>query len=183
MAGQPRKRAMKEELDRRTREFFDDDPSMTPLDYAEALIASGTSIRRLADSLTKSLGWPETAPVNREMLRRYLMTLDVEHYSERMEEAQAVGAEAYAESSIDILDDAKPDEASLAAAKSRARQWIAEKYNRKKFGRDATNNVVLNVGQLMLQALELPPPPLPAMLVAPTVDAEVISVEPAPRPL
>lgn len=189
MAGQPRKRAMKEELDRRTREFFEGDETMTPLDYAMCLVASGTSIRKLALALTKSLGLDKEGcePVNREMLRRYLKSLDEATYDERMKAAQEEGAHAYAEHSVDVLEEAGPDDASIASAKSRAMQWYAEKCNKKAYGRDAGPAVVLNVAQLMLQALELPPPPLPpleAKTLPPlpagevvTVDVEVVSVE------
>lgn len=185
MAGQPKKRAIREELDRRTRELFDAEEGHTALDYAECLVASGMSIRKLAQALSDTLGWE----VNREMLRRYLMSLDEAHYADRMKAAQEHGAHAYAEDSIDILDSASPDEASLAAAKSRARQWIAEKWNRREFGRDASVNVSINAATLMLQALEAPPPPRPLDSPAPiariapaapsieTVDADVLPAE------
>lgn len=166
MAGQPRKRAMREELDRRTREFFEGDEAKTHLDYALCLVASGTSIRKLAIALTKSLRWDREGvePLNREMLRRYLKGLDDEHYDERMKAAQEEGAHAYAEHSVDVLDEADADEASLASAKSRAMQWYAEKCNRKAYGRDVGPLVQLNVAQLMLQALEAPPPLRPSAL-------------------
>lgn len=176
MAGQPRKRAMREELERRTREFFDGEEGRTPLDYAECLIASGTSIRKLAEALTKTLGFE----VNRETLRRHLQSLDEEHYADRMRTAQEHGAHAFAESSIDILDEASPEEASLAAARSRARQWISEKWNAREFGRAQGPSVVLNVGQLMLQALQQPAPlAAPALTPLPSAPADVVSIEPA----
>ena len=76
MAGQPRKRALREELDRRTREFFDGEEGLTHLDYAECLVASGTSLRKLATKLSEALGFD----VDRESLRRYLESLDPDSY-------------------------------------------------------------------------------------------------------
>lgn len=164
---------MREELDRRTHEFFDGEEGRTHLDYVECLVASGTSIRKLAEKMSTPLGFE----LNREMLRRYLETLDPDNYTSRMRAAQEHGAHAFAESSIDILDEATIEEASLAAAKSRARQWIAEQWNRREFGKVAGPSITLNVGQLMLAALQAPPPldaPAPAPSALPAVDAEFV---------
>lgn len=140
-------------LEARTREFFevsDDQPTVqSHLDYAEAMVASGIPLLQLS----KDLG------VDRETLRRYLCSLDPEHANERMSRARENGGHALAEEGLEIVDaDASTAvEVSRAVSRARHRGWLAERWNPGDLGVQKGANVVINVTQLHLAALQTVP--------------------------
>ena len=153
MPGQPKRRAMLAALDARTRDFFelpDDQPlSHSHLDYAEAMIASGTSIYQLADDLG----------VSRETLRRHLYAQDPDHASERISRARGDGGHALAEQGLVLVD--APAETSVdvnrASSRARHRSWLAERWAPDLAIQRGSANITLNIGQLHLEALQARP--------------------------
>lgn len=155
MAGRPRRQAMIAELERLTREFFEDDPIPDHLAYVECLVAAGSSIQATAESLSLTLQFT----VDRETLRRYLYSLDANHAAERLARAREEGAHAAAEESRSIADTVDEDGGAVAKARLRVstRQFLAERWNPAAFGQSKGVNVSISVGSLHLQALQAAP--------------------------
>lgn len=169
MAGNPKKNAMRAELERRTRTEFPDEPEATTLDYVCRWLADGKTFR----SLCRDLG--VSAPMVYDSLNHAFGSDTVRA---EFAKAREVGAHQLVDEAIEIADDAPPEEAALANLRVRARQWTAERWNRRELGVDkgGSVSVSLSLGQLMINALVAPPPPAPGLeeskqdILAPTRD-------------
>lgn len=156
MAGQPKKRVVAAELERRAQEIADErTPSPTILDYAEHYVSSGSSLAKLADEIGGALGMD----VQREMVRRLVYACDEERAEERLTRARTRGADGLAEQAVDLIDLAplERDAISKARAQSEVRQWLASRWNRERYGDSKAPSVVISIGSLHLDALRARP--------------------------
>jgi hypothetical protein len=153
MAGQPRKRAVIAELERRAAQ---DDS--TVLEYAEAWVAGGGTLFSLAKSVQKSL-WPEEAqpglvhrPPPRATVERYLFGLE-EGAEQRLLRARSSSGSAMAEESVELADaDYDKDGAPRVKNQIQARQWLAQRFN-KELAEQKGPSVAISIGSLHLAAL------------------------------
>lgn len=160
MAGRARLQALKDELDRRTIEYFDvdlTDPAITQsfpshLDYVCARIESGATAKAIALELSNALN----VEIQYDALMRYLRNQFGETAAdESISQARARASHCLAEESIDIVDNAPEFAAGVSKAMSRARsrQWYAEKWNPQRYGQNKQQNVSISVTTLHLDAL------------------------------
>lgn len=150
MAGQPRKKAMVTELERRANRR-----QITPLEYVAEWVEAGKTLTALAADITKALKLEEEDSVTRPMLSRYVNTeLDG---LEAMRDARSEGSHGMAESSIDIIDQPAADKVQAAQQKASAeiRLKLAGFWNRAEYGeqKGPQVNVNLDMGQLHLDAM------------------------------
>jgi AraC-like DNA-binding protein len=166
MAGSPKKKALRIELERRTREEWPDELERTHLDYVADWQANGKTLRSLCDQLA----------VSPNMLHTHLRdTYGVGTVRDVLARAREAGAHLFAEESIDIADAATEDDVQVARLQVSTRQWVAERWNPKELGGQKGANLIVNVGSLMLEALRQPAPSaIPSAIVE---DAEVLSIE------
>lgn len=146
MAGQPRKRVCHWALDEHEEEIFE-------------RLASGAFVTELCrDYLAEPYGEAGHGEPNTYHFYSWLDAADGrrEHF-ERVREA---AADAVAEESVRILDEAREEgvsstaEATLARSQSSSRQWWASKLNRDKYGEGRQGvDVNISVGELHLDAL------------------------------
>ncbi len=171
MAGQPKRRAMLAELERRTREEFDGDA--THLDFAEHWLSNGKSLQDLADAVGAA----------RETLRRYLLELDAKA-GERLDRARARGAHSLVDKATTAFDGIvafKPsDDITLAKSKSDMQLRVAALWNRDEFGAKPPASVNITFNTLHLDALRIRPATVtveqqPAIAGAIDADYETIS--------
>ncbi len=160
MAGQPKRRAMIEQLEIRSADYFDVDPidiaigkaePPTTLDYVAAWIEDGRTLKELAFEIGTTLGYE----VGRERIAAYLRS-EYANAETALANARARASHSMAEDAIGIVD-APADstvEVSRNAARARARQWIAERYNPKDFGSQKGVNVAVSITSLHLAALQ-----------------------------
>jgi hypothetical protein len=151
MAGRPKRRAMIDELERRTREEFGDEPEATHLDYVVRWVASGgTVIGLLAD-----MG-DVVSDVKRAMLMSYLELQYGAEVSRRMSEARIEGAHSMVEDAAEIVEGTKPYKDDIALSKLRAdtKNFIASRWNRAVYGEPKAGVAVqVNLGSAFLDAL------------------------------
>jgi len=171
MAGSPKKRQLKLDLEQRTRSEFPDDPEATHLDYVARWQADGRLLRDLCAELDVSTG----------LLQDYLRsTFGAEQVRETLARAREAGAHQLAEEVVEKADAATDkDDVPAARLQVDARKWLAEKWNRREFGTDKGTTVNLSIGSLMLEALQAPVPARPVIASVIAEDAEVVSIEPA----
>ena len=160
MAGAPRKKAMREELERRAAKY-----QCSVLEYAADWVGSGKTLLKLAQDVTTALrrrdsDLPEDY-VTRNMVSSFLNGL--EGGAELLAEARKDGAHAIADESIEIVDEEVESREEVARNKVRADQRLklAGFWNRQEYGVQDKNsvNLNLNLGQLHLDELrrrELP---------------------------
>ncbi len=153
MAGQPKRRAMFELLETRTAEYFEGDPTQTPLDYVACWIEGGGTIVSLAEDLAKSLG--------HNVGREWLSIMLRKHYgddavSERLSKARAHASHVMAELALGISDEAATCSEDVArnGLRVRARQWTAERWNRAQYGNSQAPTVSISIAELHLAALQ-----------------------------
>lgn len=160
MAGAPRKKAMRDELERRARKY-----QCSVLEYAEDWVGSGKTLLALAQDITTALRRADSdlPPdyVTRNMVSGYLN--GQEGGAELLKAARKEGGHALADESIEIVDEAAESREEVARNKVRAEQRlkIAGFWNRQEYGVQDKNsvNLNLNLGQLHLDELrrrELP---------------------------
>jgi hypothetical protein len=153
MAGQPLKRKLIEELERRAALMTDEHGEPCgPLDVIHDWVAAGRTMRDLTIDVGKDVGhklsassgilttWVNSTPEGRAMLAQ----------------AREIAAHALAEETLDILEQADEDKNALTKAKLRAEnnRWLASKYNRRDYGE--TPQVQINqydIGQLHIDAM------------------------------
>ena len=158
MAGRARFRALAVELERRTRESFEDVPHAEPataLDFVAEWIESGQTCKTLALDLSLATHTEVTYP----RLMAYLRDCFGESKRDTILDAARVRAShSLAEDAIDIVDAAGDTSAEVAKAASRAksRQWMAERYNPARFGVQRGTTISISVGSLHLDALRAP---------------------------
>lgn len=154
MAGRPKRRVLMGELERRTREEFADESGeciATHLDYAVSWVASGKTIRALAEDIAATLG----ESMSREFVSRYFHTAFGDEANQRLTEARARGAHALVEEAQAIVDAAPEQREALQKAKMRAdmRTWLSERWNREEFGAPKGAHLQIDVAQLHINAM------------------------------
>lgn len=197
MAGRARLNALRDELEKRTRDYFDVDPVNiamgtehvpSHLDYVCARIESGTTAKTLAKELSDPLGYELTY----ERLARYLRdTFGPERVANALDEARIRASHCYAEEALEIVDAPAYDSVTVQQARARANQrnWMAERYNPSRFGGQKGVSVNVSIGSLHLDALRSRPAEVTGMpastggmltshmtSIPQAVDAEVLSV-------
>lgn len=165
MAGQPKRRAMIEELSKRATETFDTDPvdvaigtqnTPTHLDYVSAWIERGQTVKALAQDITNSI----RHEITYDQLMRYLRSTFGDQQTEReLDAARTRASHLYAEHALEIVDAPAYDSVSVQQAATRAKQrnWLAERYNPSRFGQAKGPTVSISIGGLHLQALQAIP--------------------------
>lgn len=157
------------DLDQRTADWFgEDNAEATHLDYVAAWQAEGKTLSQLA--LELRISW--------EMIKDHLNRKHGrEETNARLTRAREEGAHRLAEQSLDIADKARPEDVQVARLQVSTRQWVAEKWNARELGQKQGATVQINVGALMLAALQAPPPTaIPAAIAD---EAEVLSLDSA----
>lgn len=144
---------MIEELERLTREYFDEDETSTHLDYAIAQIESGIPIASIARTIGEGTG----LDIQRQVLSRYLHDLSPDA-ADRITAARPAMTQAMAEDAITIIDQSPNDKLDLAhnAAKARTRENIAKMLNPEFQSTKQQTNVQFNIGAMHLTALRQP---------------------------
>jgi hypothetical protein len=155
MAGQPLKRKLIEELERRAAALAEETGEpCSPLDVIHDWVAAGRTMRDLTIELGRAVGhqlsassgilttWVNGTPEGRAMLAQ----------------ARQIAAHALAEETMDILEDADDDKLALLKAKLRAEnnRWLAGKWNREAYGETPqvqVNNNRFDIGQLHIDAM------------------------------
>ena len=153
MAGQPKRRAMIEALEARTREYFEDDTEPSTLDYIASWIEEGNSILKLADELTAALGYTVYAQwIHAYLRKRYGDALDA-----RLVESRARASHQLAEHALAITDEKADSSVDVArnGLRARARQWTAERWNAASYGQSKQATVAISFSQVHLDALKL----------------------------
>ncbi len=173
MAGRARTQALADELESRTREYFDIDPvevavgtQTVPshLEYVCAAVESGTTTKQLCREMSETLGYELTY----ERLTRYLRDR-WNDAPQALDEARVRASHCMAEQALELVDAPAYDSVSVQQARNRANQrnWLAERYNPRAFGQSKGVNVSISVTQLHLQALQA----IPNTVTGPPIDA------------
>lgn len=162
MAGQPKRRAMVAELERRTREEFGEEGG-THLDYVEQWLESGRTLYSLAQSIGGTIGMQ----VMYATLKRHIDSIAADA-GDRIIHARASGAHALVEQSIGISNGrmSQPIDAQRAKLRADTRLRVAALWNRDEFGQKPGVGVTINVNGLHLDALTHRPPQV-AIVAAP----------------
>lgn len=135
------------ELERRTREEFDNDEA-THLDYVVQWVEGGGTVVGLLAAMDQD--------VKRGMLMKYLEQQYGAEVSRRLSEARVEGAHALVEDAAEIVEEARADKDSIALAKLRAdtKTWIAGRWNRQAYGEPKQGvQLQINMGSAFLEAL------------------------------
>lgn len=179
MAGRARHNALKAELERRTRDLFDDDPNASHLDFVCEWIECGQTGRELAASI--QIGHEVTYA----RLLAYLRECFGEQLTEeRLDASRLRASHQMAEMALELVDATAYTAVDVARAASRARtrQWLAERWNPQQYGQQKGVNVTLNVATIHLDALRTVTgasnPQLGSGTVAITGGAEVTPLAP-----
>lgn len=174
MAGQPKKRAMIEELERRTREEFGVASTETHVDYALEWVASGGTVFSLAESIAGAKG----IKLMRSTLDKYLRDLEPEWVS-KSRDARARGSHSMVEQAAALADTADTmdkDRVPGAKLKIDSKLKVAAMFNREEFGERKGNTLVVNVANLHLDAMRRRKLPSAIARAIPE-EAEVLSIE------
>lgn len=147
------------ELERRTRETFEDETS-NHADYVDAWLSSGQTLAGLAASLSESTSYD----IMRESLARYLREAFGQDDTTRQRAARARGSYALIDETLQIADERVTSNEDNGRNRNRisARQWAAERFNREELGAPKGPLVAISIGSLHLDALRsrgLPVPP------------------------
>jgi hypothetical protein len=156
MAGRPRRTALLQCLERRTREWAEtqDDGTYDMLDYAESWIAGGNTLTKLAAEISED----SKLEISRDMLKRVLAEGRKAEADRRLAEARIDGAHGLVEEAISIVDkasDADKDKLTHAKMKAETRLWAAERWNKKELGRAPDVAITINNNTLHLDALRV----------------------------
>lgn len=144
---------MVSELERRTRELFEDDVA-THRDYVEHWIASGFTLSKLAAEISAVTGHE----IMRESIARYVSDTFGQDTRERMTDARTRGAFALVDDSIAVADEKVLTTEDNGRNRNRiaARQWLAERWNRNELGQPKQGAMVaISVSGLHLDALRV----------------------------
>lgn len=148
MAGQPRKKAMTAEMERRAAKA-----ELTPLEYALEWVESGKTLVQLTDAINKTLQQGEDY-VTRSMVSRYLNGLP--GGTEALAGARKEGAHGMAEGALTIIDRPADSREEIAANKNAAelRLKLAGFWNKGEYQDTKNNvNVQVNLPAMHLDAL------------------------------
>lgn len=150
MAGQPRKRAMIRELEKRARER-----ECSVLEYAVECVESGWTLTQLVESLNDAIDQGDDY-VTRAMVSRYL-NHELEGADQLAAARRGDGAHGLAESALTVIDEETEDKVQAARNKTRAemRLKLAGFWNRQEYGEQRGPSVAVNLdlGQLHIDAL------------------------------
>ena len=153
MAGQPRKRAVIDELERRA--VHD---GCTVLEYAVDWLEGGGTLFSLARSIQRRL-WPDELKDKRhppagivEKHLKSLTTAEGETGAQVLSRARSSGSARGIEEALEIADDATEDDVQVARLRVGHRQWIAERLA-PEFKQQKGTNVHISIGALHLDAL------------------------------
>lgn len=121
------------EIERLTREAFEDDDSKTHVDFICDWLESGRSMLDFSKALNKTLKF-ET-DITYGSIAKYFREFS-DDAEARIQAARSKGAFAIADSTAEIADEEVATKEDAARARNRigARQWMAEKFNREQFG-------------------------------------------------
>jgi hypothetical protein len=149
MSGQPKKRALIEELERRTREEFGLSGSETHADYALLWLENGGTILTLAESISGAKG----IQIMRASLDKYIRSLDPE-WEPKSRRARAHGSFTRVEQA-ELIAETKTDKDDVPYAKLRVdtKLKVAAMFNREEFGERKGTNITLNLGTLHIDAM------------------------------
>lgn len=137
------------ELERRTREEFEDDPDATHLDYVVGWVESGGTIVGLLEEMGDGM-------YRRAMLMKYLEAQYGAEVTRRMNDARVEGAHAMVEDAAEIVDNARADKDSIALAKLRSdsKNFLASRWNRAAYGEPKAGIALqVNLGSAFLDSL------------------------------
>lgn len=159
------------ELERRTRDTFEDDTS-THMDYVDQWLASGQTLAALAQALADKTGFD----IMRESVARYLRDAFGQDVSGRQAIARARGAHALVDATLSIADERvlTNDDNGRNRNRIAARQWAAERWNKDELAQQRGPIVAISVGSMHLDALRVRVYEQPAIA---TEDATVLSIE------
>lgn len=90
--------------------------------------------------------------VSRGLLYQW-MHLDEERW-ERYQEARRLGAYSMADEALEILDGSNAESIQVDRERAKFRQWMAERANRRDFGKEAKTQVNVSLGSLHLLAMK-----------------------------
>lgn len=152
MAGQPKRRAMREELERLTRDYFEGDPVPTVLNYVTCRLEDGVTIADLAAEISTTLGYD----IPRQWVSAYIH--DFETAAESVRTARARASHSWAEKAVGAVNAPVTDSVGVSRANNQARTYlrIAEAYDTGSFSQSKGVNVSISVGSLHLAALQHP---------------------------
>lgn len=158
----PRRNAMIAELERRTREYFEDQDH-TPLDYVAAWTERGRTLTALAQSVTEAVNGskdlkPGQFEISRHQIDQYLRELaGGAQVTELLKQARKAGAHGLVEEGIQALDNGSDERDTANANRLRleARERLAAVWDRESFAKSGNNvNVSLSFASLHLAALQ-----------------------------
>jgi hypothetical protein len=139
------------ELERRTREEYEDEPEATHLDYVVRWVESGGTVIGLLADMNETV-----EDVKRAMLMDYLEQQYGAEVSRRMSEARIEGAHSMVEDAAEIVEDTRADKDEIALSKLRAdtKTFIAGRWNRQAYGEPKQGvQLQINMGSAFLDAL------------------------------
>lgn len=169
MAGQPRRRALVAEIERRA-----DLREMTPLEYAVDWVESGKTLVQLTADINDKLGTTEETGTTRSMLSRYLHSL--EGGTDALAAARPEGAHGMAERALEVIDQPAENKVEAAQRKTQGEMRIklAGFMNRAEYGeqRGPQVAVTFDLGALHLDALRLREAPAAHVALPPAVEGE-----------
>lgn len=151
MAGQPLRRAMVAELERRAAAASTEDEPLTAIDYVCQRTAGGDTLREIARDIGQVIGHPD---FQSGTLSSWINSSP--DWRAKIALARSVSADILAEDAGEILDDADEDRDAIAKAKARAdyRMWLASKRNRAVYGADTAQVAVqVNLPDLHIDAM------------------------------
>jgi hypothetical protein len=118
MAGQPKRRAMREELERLTREYFEGDPVPTVVQYAACRLEDGSTLADIAKEITATLGFD----VPRQWVSEYVH--DQEGAADVVRTARARASHSWAEKAIGAVEAQVKDSVGVAQMNHKARTYM-----------------------------------------------------------
>jgi hypothetical protein len=150
MAGQPKRRAMREMLETLTREYFEDDPVPTVLNYVTCRLEDGSTIADIAADISARLN----LDIPREWVSAYVHSFD--EAAERVRTARARASHSWAERAVGAVNAPASDSVDVARANNQSRVYLrmAEACEVGSYAQSKGVNVAISVTQLHLAALQ-----------------------------
>jgi len=149
MAGQPKRRAMREELERLAREYFEGDPVPTIVQYVACRLEDGDTIASIAKEITATLGFD----VPRQWVSEYVH--DQEGAADVVRTARARASHSWAEKAIGAVEAQVHDSVEVAQMNHKARTYMrmAEAADAGTYAQQKGANVSISITSLHLDAL------------------------------
>lgn len=169
MAGQPKKRAMIAELERRTREEFGSVSTETHADYAAHWIENGGTILGLAESISGAC----SIHVMRATLSKYLNEIDAD-WEERGQRARARGSIAMVDQAAELAE-LEHDKDSVPGVKLRidTKLKVAQMFNTA-LRDQKTTNVAISFGGMHLDAMRRRALPRATVALSPSIEENTV---------